>query len=84
MLKEAIPDRSNFNLVRRKLQPFINKLSEQISDKLSETEHTFIIDSIPICRFARCNKLKIIREDSDFLPIKGYSAIEKLTITDIN
>jgi hypothetical protein len=76
---QTIPDRSNFNRRRRKLQPFIDKLSEIISDELSKSEQTFIIDSmpIPICRFARCNKLKIMREDLDFLPTKGFSAIDK-------
>ena len=48
LCNETISDRSNFNRRRRKLQPFIDKTSEQISDRLSKSEHTFIIDSIPI------------------------------------
>jgi IS5 family transposase len=75
----TLPDRTNFNRRRRFLQPFIDLLSERLSNELSEGEDTFIIDSmpLPICRFVRCGKLKIMKDDLDFLPAKGYSAIDK-------
>lgn len=76
---KTIPDRSRYNRRLRKLQPFIDLLLANLSDEMSSEELTFIIDSmpLPICRFARCNRLKIMREDLDFLPAKGYSAIDK-------
>ena len=76
---ESIPDRTNFNRRRRILQPFIDLLSERLSLELTADEDTFIIDSmpLPICRFARCGKLKIMKEDLEFQPAKGYSAIDK-------
>ena len=76
---KTLPDRTNFNRRRRFLQPFIDQLSEKLSIELSEGEKTFIIDSmpLPICRFVRCNNLKIMKDDLDFLPAKGYSAIDK-------
>ena len=76
---KTLPDRTNFNRRRRSLQPFIDQLSEKLSTELSEGEETFIIDSIPlqICRCVRCNSLKIMKEDLDFQPQKGYSAIDK-------
>lgn len=76
---KTLPGRTNFNRPRRFLQPFIDQLSEKLSIELSEGEKTFIIDSmpLPICRFVRCNNLKIMKDDLDFLPVKGYSAIDK-------
>lgn len=76
---KTLPDRTNFNRRRRFLQPFIDQLSEKLSNELSEGEETFIIDSmpLPICRFIRCSNLKIMKDDLDFLPQKGYSAIDK-------
>ncbi len=41
---KTLPDRTNFNRRQRVLQPFIDQLSEKLSDELSEGEHTFIID----------------------------------------
>jgi len=61
------------------LQPFIDQISEKRSTELSVGEETFIIDSmhLPICRFVRCNSLKIMKDDLAFHPQKGYSAIDK-------
>jgi hypothetical protein len=76
---KSLPDRTRYCRRRKKLQPFIDLLSARLADDLSESESTFIIDSmpLPICRFARCSRLKIMREDLDFMPAKGYSAIDK-------
>ena len=61
------------------MQLFIDPLSEKLSDELSEGEQTFIIDSMPlsICLFERCSKLKIIKDDLDFLPANWFSTIDK-------
>lgn len=77
--RKEIPDRSNFNRRRRRLQPFIDILSEKISLEMIADQNTFIIDSmpLPICRFVRCSRLKIMREDLNFLPTKGYLPIDK-------
>jgi hypothetical protein len=74
-----LPDRTNLNRRRRFLQPIIDLLSELLSNELSEGEDTFIIDlmPLPICRFVRCGKLKIMKDDIDFLTAIGYSAIDK-------
>jgi hypothetical protein len=76
---ESIPDRTNFNRRRRILQPFIDLLSERLSLELTADEDTFIIDSMPmpICRFARSGKLKIMKDDLEFQPAKGYSTIDE-------
>ena len=75
----TLPDRSNFNRRRRALQPFMDELSRRISDGLNVEQETYIIDSmpLPIARYARKDKIKIMQEDLDFAPAIGYSAIDK-------
>jgi IS5 family transposase len=77
--RQTLPDRSNFNRRKRALQPFIDELSRKISDELNIGQETYIIDSmpLPIARYARKNKIKIMMEDLDFRPAIGYSAIDK-------
>ena len=77
--RQTLPDRSNFNRRKRALQPFIDELSSKVSDELNIGQETYIIDSmpLPIARYARKNKIKIMMEDLDFKPAIGYSAIDK-------
>ena len=76
---KLLPDRSNFNRRRRKLQPFIDDLSQKISEEMTLNEDTFIINSmpLPICRFARHGRTKIMKEDLEFQPTSGYLPIDK-------
>ncbi len=77
--RQTLPDRSNFNRRKRALRPFIDELSSKVSDELNIGQETYIIDSmpLPIARYARKNKIKIMMEDLDFKPAIGYSAIDK-------
>ena len=77
--RQTLPDRSNYNRRKRALQPFIDELSRKVSDELNIGQEIYIIDSmpLPIARYARKNKIKIMMEDLDFKPAVGYSAIDK-------
>ena len=58
----------------------MDELSRRISDGLNVIQETYIIDSmpLPITRYARKDKIKIMQEDLDFTPAIGYSAIDKI------
>jgi hypothetical protein len=77
--RQTLPDRFNFNRRKRALQPFIDELSSKVSDELNIGQEAYIINSmpLPIARYARRNKIKIMMEDLDFEPAIGYSAIAK-------
>lgn len=69
-------DRSQFNVRRRKLKPYINQIRNNLVSLLVENEDTFIVDSIPveICRFVRAPRAQICRENYETAPNFGYCA----------
>lgn len=72
-------DRSRFNRRRKRLQPFISTLQEQVSGRLEDQSKVMVIDSIPVpvVKMAREKTYRAFREDFDTAPAKGYSAVNK-------
>lgn len=79
LLHERFPDRRNFNKRRRKLRERIDEVASNVASFLTEDKSTYVVDSCPapICRTVRAPQLKILKEDLDFQPQMGYSAIDK-------
>lgn len=75
----TLPDRSNFNRRRRRLHHLIDEVQASIVDQLIGEEDTFVIDSIPlpVCRYARANRIKILKDDQLLEPSYGYKHIDK-------
>jgi len=78
-LLKLLPDRSNFNRRCKSLAKFMDICSEKIVAIISSKEDKFIIDStpLPICRNARIPRLKIMRDDPEMLPARGWSACDR-------
>ncbi len=76
----ALPDRSNYNRRRRKLQDHTMWISEAISNIILPNEKQFILDSIPvpICANPRAARSKICKDDPEVLPKRGYHASHRL------
>lgn len=72
-------ERSRYNRRRKQLYPFIQKLNQDIANRMNENEDAYIIDSIPVpvCQIAREKRSKICRETFETAPDKGYSAVSK-------
>jgi len=70
---------TRYNLRKKILAPFIQKLNQAMAELLNEGEDVYIVDSmpIPVCRNAREKRLKACCEDFETSPDKGYSAINK-------
>ncbi|MEA3391701.1 MAG: IS982 family transposase [Candidatus Marinimicrobia bacterium] len=71
-------DRSQFNRRRRFLTHYIQQAQKYLAKQLSDSEDTFLIDSmpIPICRFARARRLKICKHSLDTAPDYGFCAAQ--------
>jgi hypothetical protein len=78
-LYATLPHRTNYNRRKRRLQPYIDKLSEVIALKMTGDNEIRLVDSMPapICRLARAGRCKIMRDDLEMLPAKGYQPIDK-------
>ena len=76
----TLPDRSNYNRRRKKLQDYTVWISESIANIISPNEKQFILDSIPvpICANPRIMRSKICKDDPEVLPKRGYHASHKL------
>jgi hypothetical protein len=74
-------DRSQFNVRRRNLKLYIERIRQQMVNRLVEYEDTFIIDSIPIeiCKFIRAKRIKICKENMETSPDFGYSPSQNIT-----
>jgi hypothetical protein len=72
-------DRSRFNRRRKRLQPLISTLQEQISSRLEDQSKVMVIDSIPVpvVKLAREKTYRAFRKDFDTAPAKGYSAVNR-------
>jgi hypothetical protein len=71
--------RTRFNRRRRRLQPYIMKVQDKISERLKDQSQAMVIDSIPVTvvKLARERMYKSFRKDFDTAPAKGYSAVNK-------
>ena len=75
-----LPDRSNYNRRRKKLQDYKIWIYESISNIISPNEKQFILDSITvhICANPRIQRSKSCKDDPQILPKRGYHASHKL------
>jgi Transposase DDE domain len=78
LFRELI-DRSRFNRRRKRLQPLISSLRDQISGRLEDQSKVMVIDSIPVpvVKLAREKTYRAFRADFDTAPAKGYSAVNR-------
>lgn len=78
-LYKRFPDRSNYNRRRRKLMEHTDRLSSALAIRMIGQNTDFIVDSmpLPVCRFARTSRLKILKNETGIIPQIGYSAIDK-------
>lgn len=78
-LAKMLPDRSNYNRRKRRLKPQIELFASRLAKLIKSPIDIGIIDSmpLPVCRKARASRLKILSEDADMVPKKGYSATDK-------
>jgi hypothetical protein len=74
-----LPDRSNYNRRRRRLQNRIAELASTIGKLIPNPSGDYILDSIPlpICQNARIARSKICQDDALCLPTRGYHAAHK-------
>lgn len=77
--KDEFPDlchRTNFNRRRKRLTEYILRLNERLAESMTQGEHYFIVDSmpIPVCKIVREKRCKICRENFETAPDKGYTA----------
>jgi hypothetical protein len=76
---KRLPHLSNYNRRRNKLMHYSSFIIDIIKAQLSPKSDIYLIDSIniPVCRFARKGRLRIMKENLNFMPATGYSAIDK-------
>ena len=71
--------RTRFNRRRKRLQAYIMKVQDKISERLEDQSQAMVIDSIPVpvVKLARERTYKSFRKGFDTAPAKGYSAVNK-------
>lgn len=71
--------RTRFNRRRRRLQPYIVKIQDEVSKRLENQSQAMVIDSIPVpvVKMARERTYKAFRKSFDTAPAKGYSAVNR-------
>ena len=74
-----LPDRSNYNRRRKRLQDYLVWISDSIAKTISPDENQFILDSIPvpICANPRISRSKICKDDPEVMPRRSYHASHK-------
>lgn len=74
-----LPDRSNYNRRRKRLQDYLVWISDSIAKTISPDENQFILDSIPvpICTNPRISRSKICKDDPEVMPRRSYHASHK-------
>jgi hypothetical protein len=72
----SLIERSVYNRRKRKLIPFLEIVRQRLSQRFTQFEDYFIIDSMPlaICRNARASGLKICKEAFETSPDYGFCA----------
>jgi Transposase DDE domain len=75
----SIIDRSGFNVRRRKLKHYIDKVREGIVAELDAFENVFSLDSMPVevCKIARSSRCKLGKDEFETAPDKGYCASQQ-------
>ena len=70
-------DRSNYNRRKRRLNVYINSISEWVAQQI---DRKVILDSIPlqICMNSRILRSKICKEDSNLQPSRSYNPSLKM------
>ena len=71
--------RTRFNRRRRRLQPYIIKVQDKISERLEDQSQAMVIDSIPVpvVKMVRERTFKAFRKNFETAPAKGYSAVNR-------
>ena len=74
-------DRSAYNRRRRNLSWATDSARQYFAKHLTESETTFIIDSMPIaiCKFSRAKRIKICKEQWETAPSFGRCPAQKMT-----
>ncbi len=69
--------RTRFNRRRKRLQPYIVKIQDEVSKRLEDQSQAMVIDSIPVpvVKMARERTYKAFKKSFDTAPAKGYSAV---------
>lgn len=75
-----LPDRSNYNRRKRRMQKYIPWVSESIARIIDPAADRYILDSIPVpvCQPVRSSRAAICREDPGVHPSRGYHASHRL------
>lgn len=71
--------RTRFNRRRKRLQPYIVKIQDEVSKRLEDQSQAMVIDSIPVpvVKMARERTYKAFKKSFDTAPAKGYSAVNR-------
>lgn len=72
-------DRSQYNVRRRKLKNYIDKVRQGIVTELETFENIFSLDSMPVevCKIARSSRCRLGKEDFETAPDKGFCASQQ-------
>lgn len=72
-------DRSQYNVRRRKLKNYIDKVRQGIVAELETFENIFSLDSMPVevCKIARSNRCRLGKENFETAPDKGFCASQQ-------
>ncbi len=71
--------RTRFNRRRKRLQPHIVKIQDEVSSRLENQSQAMVIDSIPVpvVKMARERTYKAFRKNFDTAPGKGFSSVNR-------
>ena len=80
MIFPVLIDRSNYNRRKRRLNPFINSISDWVASEIDGQNKKVILDSIPIpiCMNPRIQRSTICKEDLQVLPTRSYNPSLKM------
>lgn len=75
-----LPDRSNFNRRRRRLQHYVMSICAWVAMQIEKDDKVFVIDSmpLPICKPERVFRCKVCKDDKHGQPAKSYHAAHKV------
>jgi hypothetical protein len=75
-----LPDRSNFNRRRRRLQRYVMLICDWVAGQIEKDDKVFVIDSmpLPICKPGRVFRSKVCKDDQHVQPARSYHAAHKV------
>ena len=75
-----LPDRSNFNRRRRRLQHYVMAICDWVAKQVVKDDKVFVIDSmpLPICRPGRVFRSKVCKDDEHIQPARSFHAAHKV------